>query len=150
MEANKIVNIEEKYTCNIGVKAHDFKAGKDVFEYKGAEQKIAASSIKLFFAGAVLEVLKKKGGTLYDTLPVEPKQFVKGISILADLSIKEINIQDLLYLLLAHSDTTAQNTLQQIISQDEVNEYIQKLGFTNTFFESNFTSTKTNLSHYPV
>lgn len=143
---NKIVNIEEQYTCNIGVKAFDFKAEKDFFEYKSTEQKVAASSIKLFFASAVLEELKKNGGTIHNTLPVDPKQFVKGISILADLSIKEISIRDLLYLLFAHSDTTAQNTLQQIISQNEVNEYIQELGFKNTIFESNYTSTKTKLS----
>jgi beta-lactamase class A len=143
---NTLVNLEKKYGCIISLQTHDFTLEKSFLVYRENEQRIAASSIKLFFAVAVMSVLKEKGFTLESVLPIKPYQSVRGISILADFVIKKMSIHNLLYLLLAHSDTSAQNALEQVISPEEVNNYIQEHNFKKTLFVSNLKSTKTTLS----
>ncbi len=141
-----LANIENKNGCTIGVCACDFDANFVFFEHVSREQKIAASSIKLFFAGAVMNALRTKNLSLETGVPVNPSHFVCGISILADLTTDTMSIRDLLYLLLAHSDTSAQNTLEQVVTEKEVNDYIQKTGFKETRFVSKNFSTETHLS----
>jgi beta-lactamase class A len=144
---NNLVNIEQKHNCTIGLQAYDFDTKHIFFAYHEHEQKIAASSIKLFFAGAVLQALHEKKLSLESVLPVESSQLVQGISILADFTVEDMSVRNLLYLLLTHSDTSAQNTLEQVVTPEEVNSYIQSLGLTQTHFVSKYTSTETHLSH---
>lgn len=141
-----LVNIEKKHGCTIGVYAYDFTEQLPFFSYKENLDRVAASSIKLFFAGAVLGALQEKNLSLESMLEIKPSDFVQGISILAELTLKEMSVRNLLYLLLAHSDTTAQNVLEQIVPEKMVNEYIQKSGFNKTSFVSKKTSTETHLS----
>lgn len=140
---NHIVNLEQKNNCIIGVEVRNITTHTTFFTYQEKRILSSASCIKLFFAGAVLETIHAKSLSLTDTLPVEPSQFVPGASILADLKTQAVRIDDLLYLLLAHSDTTAQNTLEQLITPQEVNDYIQKHGFTDTTYVSKTDHNKT-------
>ncbi|KKS28558.1 MAG: Beta-lactamase [Parcubacteria group bacterium GW2011_GWC2_42_11] len=140
---NHLVNLEQKNNCIIGVEVRDITTHSTFFAHQEKMVLSSASCIKLFFAGAVLEVIHKKNLSLASTLLVDPSHFVPGASVLADLKTQEMRIDDLLYLLLAHSDTTAQNTLEQLISSQEVNEYIQRHGFLGTTFVSKNNPTKT-------
>ena len=137
-QKNNLANIEKEFGCSIGIHAYDLET-KDIFyEHKQREQRVAASSIKLFFACAVMDVLKEKNLTLDTVVPIQDTYLIPGASVLADLVLQEITIQNLLYLLLTHSDTSAQNILEQVVSSEEVNTFIKKSGFENTLFVSNF------------
>lgn len=143
---NKIVNLEQENACSIGVEVRNLTTNTTFFRYQEKKVISSASCIKLFFAGAILETMHRKNISFSDTLPLTTSHFVPGASILADLKTQEVRIDDLLYLLLAHSDTTAQNTLEQLISPQEINDYIKKQGFVDTHYVSKKNPDKTVFS----
>lgn len=135
-----IATLEKEYGCTIGVEVRDFETGATVAEYKAHESVTAASCIKLFVAGAVLHSLEGRGYTLESTLPIESSHLVPGASILADLAIRAMSIRDLLYFLLAHSDTSAQNVLEQVAGPELIHAYIQRIGCADTAYVPKYAS----------
>jgi len=141
-----VVNLEKKYTCTIGVYAKTETLKEPLCTHNEMRHMPAASCIKLFFAASLLHSLQEKNISFEETLPILSSHFVKGASVLADLALQKMSIRDLLYLLLAHSDTTAQNVLETLTSSEEVNDFIQKNGFLNTQYVPKHASTESSFS----
>lgn len=143
---NKIKNIATNYNIEIGIYAYEFNNKDNVTKLN--ENKIfpAASIIKLFMALSILKKIEVGELTLDQGLICKERNKISGVSILADLDSQTYKIKDLLYFLLVHSDNTAQNILEQIIQEKDINKFIKELNLNKTKFVSFKKTTKKNFS----
>jgi beta-lactamase class A len=129
-----IKTIERERGCTIGLVVWDDTHDTPSYTFREQEEHASASAIKLFVAGAVAEAMGSGDNTLERELPVRAQHFVTGASVLADLTCSSMSVKNLLYLLLAHSDTSAQNVLEQIVSPAEINEYLARQGYKGSTY----------------
>ena len=145
----KIKEIENKYKIIIGIYAvkysNNFRKDKIIAINENAIFP-AASLIKIYLALAVLYKIKDNKYTLEQKITYYKKDILLGNSIIADLDEKNFKIRDVLYYLLSHSDNTAQNMLEQIVDEKEINNFIKNLKIYRTKYVSLKKKDKDNIS----
>ncbi len=142
---NEIVKLEQLFKCTIALSSFSLSPTTPLFSYREDEVVRSGSASKLFLISALFEKLSAHPIPLEQSIEI-PARLKEGASILADLSCTTMRLDDLVYLLLAHSDTGAQATLETLIKEDEVNEHIRSLGFTKTTYVSTEHTTETHFS----
>ena len=130
----KIENIEREKKIKIGLCLACFNS-EDNYLAKNADELFpAASIIKLLLALTVLEKIKIGELDLSETIEVKKSDLVVGASIVADMQNRNILLFDLLYFLLSHSDNTAQVTLERLIKEKEVQDFVKTCGIDNYIY----------------
>lgn len=132
----KFKKLANRHNFNIGIYAYDLYDSKNAILLNEKRKFPAASLVKLIIALAILKKVESKKFSLSKKLICRDEDKIIGASIIADLNLDKYKIKDLLYFLLAHSDNTAQNILEQIVREKEINNFIKKNNLSRTKFVS--------------
>lgn len=96
----------------------------------------AASIVKVPLCLLILKKCEEGKLNIFDKVKIDNK--VPGAGIIKDLSITEYSIIDLITLALIISDNTASNTLIDLTSFDEINDFLKEMGLKNTCINRKF------------
>lgn len=132
---NKIKKIEEKYgiRCAVAIPG---------FSYRGQELFPTTSLIKIPLALGVFSVLPME-----KELAIRKEDFFPGAGVIRKLALKKLSVFELLAVLLAQSDNSAQNVLLRAWGQENFKKYLLSLGLKKTKFHPlSLRSKKTSLT----
>lgn len=127
----KIARIEAR-GATVGICAGIPGTPQHTFTHNATRSFPAASSIKLFVALAALEMVARGEMTLDTKETIRPEERMPGLGVLAELRSTLHTLRDLLYYLLAHSDNTAQNTIERMLTVHRIEHTIAALGTSHT------------------
>jgi len=113
-----------------------FKDKRIVFSYNENEVFPAASLVKVPLAVFILKKYQEGLIDIYSDISIDNK--VPGAGIIKDLTIEKYKIIDLLTLCLILSDNTASNTLINLSSFEEINNFLQNINLRNTCINRKF------------
>ncbi|MFN4220073.1 MAG: serine hydrolase [bacterium] len=131
---NYLSNLTKTQKIDFGIYVRD--KSNILFRYKENEIFPAASLVKVPLAALILKKIQEGNLKLTQSIKIDSK--VPGAGIIKDLSIKRYKLIDLITLTLIMSDNTASNTLINLTSFDEINNFIKNLGFKNTCIKRKF------------
>jgi len=129
----KIARIEARGST-VGICAGIPGAPRCIFAHNAARPFPAASSIKLFVALAALEAVARGEVALDTKETVRAYERMPGLGVLAELSSATHTLRDLLYYLLVHSDNTAQNTIERMLTVRRIEASIAEFGASHTHY----------------
>lgn len=129
-----LLNLTKVYKIDFGIYVKD--KSKVLFSYN--ENKIfpAASLVKVPLVALILKKIQEKNLKFTQNIKIDQK--VPGAGIIKDLTIKKYKLIDLITLTLIMSDNTASNTLINLTSFDEINNFITSLGLKHTCIKRKF------------
>ena len=94
----------------------------------------SASMIKVFIMATVMEKAKQGEIDIDEKLTVLESDKVGGAGILAgDSSGTELTLRELMELMIMHSDNTATNMIIDRIGCEEINDYMERNGYSDSF-----------------
>lgn len=131
---NHLLDLTKVYKIDFGIYVKD--KSKVLFSYN--ENKIfpAASLVKVPLVALILKKIQEGNLKLRQTIEIDQK--VPGAGIIKDLTLKKYKLIDLITLTLIMSDNTASNTLINLTSFDEINNFITNLGLKYTCIKRKF------------
>ena len=93
----------------------------------------SASMIKVFILAATLEKAKLGELDIDETLTLKSNDKVGGAGILAGYATgTELSLREVLELMITHSDNTATNIVIDRVGMSNINDYIQRQGYSDT------------------
>ncbi|MFN3478002.1 MAG: serine hydrolase [bacterium] len=131
---NYLSNLTKAQKINFGIYVRD--KSNVLFHYKENEIFPAASLVKVPLAALILKKIQEGNLKLTQSIKIDPK--VPGAGVIKDLSMKKYKLIDLITLTLIISDNTASNTLINLTSFDEINNFIKNLGLKHTCIKRKF------------
>ena len=118
----------------VGLYVRFINSGKE-FKYNENKQFWAASVIKIPIALTFFKRLEIRDTHISDRIEITDDNLVDGSGILKLLDKGlELTYRDLITLMLVVSDNTATNYIVDFIGWESVEEYMKKIGLTNTTF----------------
>ncbi len=127
----ELLEITGRFPGQVGLVAEDLVSGER-FSLEAAEVFPAASTMKLFVLGAILEA----GADLTEQLPLLASELASGSGVLKDLTVGSLySLRDLLTLMITVSDNTATNLLLERFGFPFFQDYLGRHGFSQTRIE---------------
>jgi beta-lactamase class A len=128
----RIVALERAFSGRLGFHAVHLERGEEVGRRED-ELFPTASVIKVALCCAVLERVARGEASLGERLRLpQPGTRVAGGGILKQLEVEDVSLGDAIELAITLSDNVATNVLVDRIGTDEVNTYLEGLGFEQT------------------
>jgi beta-lactamase class A len=128
----RIVALERTFSGRLGFHAVHLELGEEVGRRED-ELFPTASVIKVALCCAVLERVARGEASLGERLRLpQPGMRVAGGGILKQLEVEDASLRDAIELTITLSDNVATNLLVDRIDTDEVNAYLEGLGFEQT------------------
>lgn len=106
---------------------------EEAFIYNSKRMR-SASMIKVFIMATVMEKAKQGEININEKLTLLESDKVGGAGILAGYSSgTELTLRELMELMIMHSDNTATNMIIDRIGCEEINEYMERNGYSDSF-----------------
>ena len=106
---------------------------EEAFIYNSKQMR-SASMIKVFIMATVMEKVQRGELDLGETLTLRGSDKVGGAGILAGYpSGTELTLRELVELMITHSDNTATNIIIDLIGCEEINAYMARNGYGDSF-----------------
>ena len=126
-----IHSYEVRYRFSIGFRTSLISDRQEVFSWQSDIRRPAASLMKLFVLGALAEEIASGNYDALQKLTVHT--FVGGSGLLKYVGAPiALTLEELSYFMLAYSDNSATNQLIELLTVNRVNEFINKIGASNT------------------
>lgn len=131
---DNLLNLEKNQKIDFGIHVRDKL--NILFRYKEDKVFPAASLVKVPLTALILKKIQEDKFKFTQSIRIDQK--VPGAGIIKDLTLKKYKLIDLITLTLIISDNTASNTLINLTSFDEINNFITSLGLKYTCIKRKF------------